>query len=153
LATINNGAEFLALIGRASLVAQFVISRIVNFLRESRDLSRSFHCFKHAWMYSSPRRRCPLIYHAARRFSGSLFMTGDCYSCQPLSWTTDAVWCSQDAWCVGVERRDAWQINCWYRISHAQSHTFLAPHPWCLCSASSVSPAICSEAVCFVILC
>jgi len=31
---------------RASLVAQFVISTIVNFLRESRDLSRSFHCFK-----------------------------------------------------------------------------------------------------------
>ena len=29
--TINNGAEFLARIGRASLVAQFVISRIVKF--------------------------------------------------------------------------------------------------------------------------
>ena len=31
---------------KASLVAQFLIPRIVNFLRESRDLSGSFHCFK-----------------------------------------------------------------------------------------------------------
>ena len=35
-----------AVVTKASLIAQFVISRIINFLRESRDLSRSFHCFK-----------------------------------------------------------------------------------------------------------
>ena len=27
-------------------------------------------------------------------------MTGDCKSCQPLSWTTEAVRCSQDEWCT-----------------------------------------------------
>jgi len=48
--TINNGAEFLALIGKASLVAQFVILRIVNFLRESRDLFTTLNrreCTRH----------------------------------------------------------------------------------------------------------
>jgi len=34
-------------LARASLIAQFVISRITNFLRESPDLSRSVHCFKY----------------------------------------------------------------------------------------------------------
>jgi len=58
--------------------------------------------------------------------------------CRPLSWTTEAVWCSQgECWrhqaasviwaSPGVERPDAWQINCWYRILHA--HFTRTPTP------------------------
>ena len=71
-------------------------------------------------------------------FGVRLFMTGDCWSCRPLSWTSEAVWCSQGAcwrhqaasviWASpGVKRPDAWQINCWYRISHV--HFTCTPTP------------------------
>jgi len=73
----------------------------------------------------------------------SCLMQQRCVVHTHTSWRHQAasvVWASP-----GVERRDTWQMNCWYQISQ---RTLPAPHPWCLCIASPVFPTICCEAVC-----
>jgi len=49
------------------------------------------------------------------------------------------------------ERHREWRdVTCDKLTVGIGLHTriFPAPHPWCLCIASPVSPTICSEAVC-----
>jgi len=89
-------------------------------------------------------RRCPLLisyadhpcYWLTRRVLSNSHLAA-VYLCRLLFQTTEAVWGSQDVcwqhqaasvvWASpGVERRDTWQINCWYWISHG---TLPAPPP------------------------
>ena len=112
-------------------------------------------------MYSSPSRRCPYPDHPRRWLLAGLWVIPVWrqfiydWRLLKLSATVSDDWCclmhalassSFGRWASpGVERPDAWQINCWYRNSHAH---FTRTHSHPPLVSVYRFPTICSEAVC-----